>query len=161
MLQPSMEMQQPYDDKYHHIILIQVPQSQTKAGALTLSNSLTVGGSVIFNGLPVGAADTQAVFVNGSNNLVRRVLNSVAFNGESDPVWTAESVNYVNRSTSQVIAGTKTFSQAIVGNLSGNATTATNFAAARSCPANQYISSINTNGTVTCASTVVDAGTLD
>jgi hypothetical protein len=90
-------------------------------------------GAVRLQGL---SASTQAIalVVDTNGNVGTRTLNNAAFSG-------TDLSNYVDRSTNQTIAGTKTFTSTISGSINGNATTATRLQTART------IAGVSFNGT--------------
>jgi len=101
-----------------------------------------------------------SLMIDTNGNIWKRTLNDVAFNWETDPVWMSQSWNYVNRTTAQTIAGTKTFSNAVV--LSTQAT-ATNHAvrADRTITTNNWIQwwwNLTANRTLSVDSSVVRTG---
>jgi hypothetical protein len=90
-------------------------------------------GTVRLQGLSSWSQATVLV-VDTNGNVGTRTLNNAAFSG-------TDLSNYVDRSTSQTIAGTKTFTNTISGSINGNATTATRLQTART------IAGVSFNGT--------------
>jgi hypothetical protein len=62
----------------------------TGIGTSTPQTQLHTTGSVRFDGLST-ATQTQAVMTDASGNLSKRTLNTVAFNGETDPTWSGSA----------------------------------------------------------------------